>query len=507
MQTLEPDPTRQAQWLEHAPLYPVSQDPEMESFKEWMEEAKQAGQKVFVAGDYDCDGIMATSIMVSGLRAFGLEVGFYIPDRIKEGYGLHPRTVRLAHEKGYQIIVTVDNGIKAAEALELAKTLGMTTIVTDHHTIEEETDCDVLIHPARLEDEFSTLCGAGVAYECVRALGQATDYHLIMAAVASIADVMPVTKQTRRLIQHGLDRLNEKKEIHISSFIKDSHVTETTLAFQVVPKINAIGRLSNMANANNVVRYLLSEDPAEIMKLNAQIEQINERRKTISAQMSEQAMRQVDPGQPVNLIMSPGFHEGIIGLVAGNLMNQTGKPTIVAAKNVDGFKMSMRAPEGFDCMAFLNPFPSFSACGGHKQAAGFSVDLDDYEAFERFIRQRGAQYEWSAPLEKNEIEIDESQIQIEAIESLDALRPFGPGFEMPVFKISKPAIKNLYDFQNARHRRYTLQSGVCCMRFNQPRSEISKSVNRIQCFEGELQISEYRGRKQASFMIDKIVYD
>ncbi|EOS60671.1 single-stranded-DNA-specific exonuclease RecJ [Firmicutes bacterium M10-2] len=449
---------------------------------------------------------MATSIMVDGLRKYGLEVGFYIPDRIKEGYGLHPHIVQLAHDRGYKAIVTVDNGVKAKEALELARTLGMITIVTDHHTIEEEVECDILIHPSLLEEQFSTLCGAGIAYECMRVLGMDSNYQLMMASIASIADVMPVVLQTRRIIQHGLKLLNEQKEIHICKFIKDQHITETTVAFQVVPKINAIGRLSNMANANNVVRYMLSTDQNEIQKLNAQIEQINDRRKTISNQMSEQALRMVDATQPINLIMAPGFHEGIIGLVAGQLLDRTNKPTIVAAKNVDGYKMSMRAPKGFDCMEFLSAFPSFSAVGGHKQAAGFSVDLADYGAFERFVNQRGKSYIWEEEGEKAEVEIDPSEINVASIESLDVLRPFGPQFEMPTFLLKDPQIKNLYDFQNAKHRRYTLQNGACCMRFNQPFEEISKSVNKIKDFEGELQISEYRGRKQANFMIEKIVY-
>ena len=251
---------------------------------------------------------------------------------------------------------------------------------------------------------------------------------------------------------------------------------------------------------------MLSEDRDEIIKLAGQIEQINERRKVISAQMSDQALRMLDRRKAVHLIMSPGFHEGIIGLVAGKICNETNRPTIVAAKNVNGYKMSMRAPKGFDCLEFLKDFPSFSAIGGHTQVAGFSIDLADYASFERYVETRANTYEWREAEPDHELLIDESDINVAAIESLDILRPFGPGFEMPVMILENPSIKNLYDFQNARHRRYTLSSGACCMRFNQPGDEIQKSVNRIQSFEGELQVSEYRGRKQANFMIEKITY-
>ncbi len=189
LNTLEPDLEKQEKWLEHNELYSCSESAEMLSFREVIEQAKEEGQKIFVAG------IMATTIMVDGLRKFGCTVGFYIPDRIKEGYGLNTATIEQAYQKGYTILVTVDNGVKAQDALDLAASYGMTTIVTDHHTIEHEIDCDILIHPNYLEEQFSTLCGAGIAFECVRSLGADNSYHLLLAAIASVGDVLPVIKQ------------------------------------------------------------------------------------------------------------------------------------------------------------------------------------------------------------------------------------------------------------------------------------------------------------------------
>ena len=505
LQHLEPDPNKWQEWTEEKQLCPVSQCPQMQCLIEVLKQAKSENKKIFVAGDYDCDGIMATTIMVDGLRKYGIECGFYIPDRIREGYGLNERTVSLAHQKGYSILITVDNGVKAQPALELAHSLQMTTIVTDHHMIDEDVDCDILIHPTTLEPCFHTLCGAAIAYECIRALGVDTEYHLQLACVASVADVMQVTDETRALIQQGLISLNAKKEHHIIKFVTDTKLNEVSLGFQVAPKLNAIGRLSNMANVNNVVRYFLSEDENEICHVSSQIKEINDRRKHMSAQMCEFARHKVKSTDEIILICESSFHEGIIGLVAGDIMSNTNKPVIIGARNQNGYKMSMRAPNGFHCMEFLKPFPYFQSVGGHAQAAGFSVDLNDYEEFENFIHTRIKEYEWHLQ-EKETIEINPETIDTKAIESLDVLRPFGPGFENPVFEIKHPDIKSFFDIQNRKHRRYTLRTGLSCMRFNQPVREIEKSVNSISSFIGTLQINQYQGRKQANFIIDEIVY-
>ena len=204
LEFLEPDSSKWAYWTSKQLLNPVSESKCMESFQERILKAVSNREKVIVAGDYDCDGISATTIMVSGLRKLGLECGFYIPDRIKEGYGLSEATVMLAHKKGYSLILTVDNGIKSKPALALSKELGMDVIVTDHHTMDEEVNCDIVVHPDLMEPCFETLCGAGIAYECMRKLGVEDDYLLQLAGLASVSDMMVVKGQTRALIQNGL---------------------------------------------------------------------------------------------------------------------------------------------------------------------------------------------------------------------------------------------------------------------------------------------------------------
>lgn len=505
LEFLEPDSTKWAYWTSRQTLNPISESECIEKFKTRILNAVSNSEKVIVAGDYDCDGISATTIMVSGLRKLGLECGFYIPDRIKEGYGLSETTVKLAYKKGYSLIVTVDNGIKSAQALSLAKELGMDVIVTDHHTMDEEVNCDIVVHPMLMEPCFKTLCGAGIAYECMRVLDVDDDYLLQLAGLASISDMMVVKGQTRALIQNGLNLMNKTHEKHIFSLATDRELNEKSIGFQVVPKLNAIGRLSNLANANNVVRYFLAHDDESIYSLGQQITQINMIRKQMSDQMQKTALLKCKANEDIYIIEDTSFHEGIIGLVAGSLCSRFNKPCIVLAKNEQGYKASMRSPEGFNCMDFLGPYEHFVVFGGHENAAGFSLNLNEFDMFEDFIHTRIKEYTYSVKTKKTLI-IDDEELSLETIQSLDLLRPFGPGFDFPSFEIVHPKVKSLYDFQNHKHRKYTLESGLQCMRFNQSDSEYKKSVNSIYSFIGTVQINQYQGRKQVNFVIDEIVY-
>lgn len=504
LKKIEPDSSQWAQWLERKALYPCSQSEAMQQFRLMIETCKANEEKIFVAGDYDCDGIMATTILVDGLRRYGLEVGFYIPDRIREGYGLHPHIVRQVAKKGYACIVTVDNGVKAFEALNLAKELGLKTIVTDHHTIEQEVPCDCLVHPDTLESCFESECGAAIAYECCRVLHVDTSYSLELAAIASIGDVMQVTKQTRAIIQNGLQQLNLDHEKHLTAFVTDAKINETTVAFQIVPALNAVGRLSNLANVNNVVRYFLSKDLQIIASMQSQIKQINKQRKQMSDSMVKQALLKVNEADDFIMVSDPSFHEGIIGLVAGNLSNRFQKPCIIMTENQEGYKGSMRSPNGFNCMDFFSDFSLFDAFGGHAQAAGFSISIQNFSIFRDYVRKRMHTYVWELE-EIDSLMVDANQLSVSEIEGLDCLRPFGPGFECPLLEIKKPQIKSYIPIQNGKHGRYHLMNGLDCLNFNQSVQDRCRNVNQIESFIGKVQINQYRGQKKANFVIEKII--
>ena len=187
-----------------------------------------------------------------------IENGYYIPDRFKEGYGLSSHTVELAHAKGYSLIITVDNGVKAFDAIQKAKELGIDIIVTDHHQIDEEVPADIVVHPLYMEERFKYLSGAGVALELALNLIGENETHIALAAIALIGDVMPYWLETRIIIQKGIKLIQKGVLPSVSSLLrKDIEIDETAVAFQVVPKLNSIARMKDNSNVNTLVPFLL----------------------------------------------------------------------------------------------------------------------------------------------------------------------------------------------------------------------------------------------------------
>lgn len=481
-------PSPQATWSA------VSQSAAMQAFVQRVKQAKENQEKVFVAGDYDSDGICATSILVRGLRQYGLEVGFYIPDRVNEGYGLQVHTVEQVAQKGYSLIITCDNGVKAYPAIEKAKECGLDIIVTDHHTIESPLDCPY-VHPSVLEPAFAYLCGAGVAYECLRALGVDDGYSLALAAIATIGDLVPVLAQSRSIIQKGLAWINEHHPENIVLLADQPVLDETAVSFQIVPKLNAIGRLSHLGNVNNVVRYFLETEPLKRQVLAKQIREFNEMRKDISRQASFQAKAHCQSVGQVRLVSKLDLAEGVIGLVAGQLMNQTNQPVIVFSGN----KASMRSPEGFHCMDFLKDYDHFVACGGHARAAGFTVEnLDD---FTQWLAKH--HYTWQT-VEKPSIQVSQEELSESEVLSLDELRPFGPGYQLPALSIVEPEIVRSMDLKQGLHKKYELSSGLSCLYFSVPKEVSLLENQQIKRLTGRISWSFFRQQRQLSFLVDQV---
>ena len=221
--------------------------------------------------------------------------------------------------------------------------------------------------------------------------------------------------------------------------------------------------------------------------------------------MKETALSKCVSSEPVLIVQDPSFHEGIIGLVAGSLCSQFQKPVIIFAKNPEGYKASMRSPEGFNCIEFLNGFDDYDALGGHDQAAGFSLHLHAYDSFVDFVREKINTYSWQLE-KKPALCVQPEELTVSSLEDLDHLRPFGPGFSFPAIEVDATQIKSFYDFSNGKHRRYTLDSEWTCLYFNIPKSEQNKSVNAIRAFVGQPQMNYYRGTKRVNFVIDRILY-
>ncbi len=406
-------------------------------------DAKNHNEKIFVGGDYDADGICSTAIMKKTLDILHIPNGYYIPDRIKEGYGLSCNTVKLAYDKGYRVIITVDNGVKAHDALKLAHELGMYVIVTDHHVIEEEVEADIVVHPDYMEEQYSTLSGAGVALEISRNLIGNQDDLTVFACVAAIGDVMPLWRETRRIVSAGLSILQKGKPRSVCSLFQyGSEIDETSIAFQVVPKLNAVARMNDLSNVNTVVRFLLNENPSVISDYSKQIAQVNQARKNLSASMLKKAEKMVND-ESFLILYDESFHTGISGLVAGKIANTYHKPTIVLADHNELITGSARSVDGFNMYDFFQSFTYLKAFGGHEMAAGLSIDKNDLDRFQDEVRikMENLHFEYEEPVEKA-VRIDADDLSIENITGLSVLAPWPKDLIQPEFAVSDLQLEN-----------------------------------------------------------------
>ncbi len=414
---------------------------------ERLKTAQEKKEKVFVFGDYDADGICATSLMCRLLDKLSLTRGFYIPNRLKEGYGITSAYVHLAKEKGYQLIVTVDNGVSAYEALDEAEKLEIDVLVIDHHIRQEkERDPKYLIHPDLLEAEFADLCGAGCVLQLIRHMEMAEPKDWVLAMVATIGDMVSVFGENRNIIQKGLQILNKGLYPNIACLSKKTVFNESDIAFDIVPKLNTYGRLADRANAYDLVRYLLLEDTNSILYNAGKIEELNNERKKL---VSECVQSPHDFYQTANydIYVSEYYHEGIIGLLANRMMNEKHRPSLVFAKGRDLIKGSGRSMKGYDIFENISKYKDMlESFGGHEQACGLSLLPESWEAFlNRLEQEEAIAYEEEVD---TALAIEMGDLTLKNMRELEKIRPFGMGFFCPDFYLKELPVSDSIPLKN-----------------------------------------------------------
>lgn len=465
-------------------------------------QAKENNEKVFVGGDYDADGICATAIMKKTLDILGIENGFYIPDRFKEGYGLHPETVELAYEKGYTLILTVDNGVKALDAISKAKELGVDIIITDHHTISDELDV-LVVHPDYMEEEFQYLSGAGVALEISRHLVGNMDALNAIAGVAQVGDVMQLYAETRKLVKIAIESLKQHNPLPLFAlFSNKDNINHKAIAFDIVPKLNSVGRLNEYANVNTVPQFLISDNEVDIMKYATQITHVNELRKSLSKKEVDIANSFIK-NDKFHVVYDPSFHEGLCGLVAGRITQSTQKPTLVLSKHNDLLKGSARSIPGINLMDFFQDMPYIEQIGGHEMAAGLAIKEENYDQFYEIVQEKIASYQIDMEdIKPIAIHITPKDISLEAIMDLYRLEPMPKEISEIQFALEDFTIIDI--FQSPKVTKYILACDACeleaiCFSWkNLPKIEHPNTLI------GKLQINRWRDKVVAQMEIDDI---
>lgn len=483
-------------------------------------QAKENHEKVMVCGDYDCDGICSTTMMVKVLKLVGIDVEFQIPDRFSDGYGLNLAMVEYARHHQISVLITVDNGVKAHAALALAKEYQIEVIVTDHHTIEEEIASSLVVHPSLMEPAYKYLCGAGVVLQI--ALGifaqlkimhredMAYIQHLvdvyqdltIYAMVALIGDIMLPYQQTRAIIQHGLFFLSQKRQHFIYRLCEQpvTKLNDVTISFQVVPKINSAGRLDEGISTMELVQLLTSEDPIGLTKAVADLVELNKRRKQISLQQVNKAITMVDQ-DPIEVLADPSFHEGICGLIAGRLTHEFHKPCIVLKQEGALIKGSGRSVPGIHLFDILTNYDRFIAFGGHEQAVGLSLSLQDLSHFKQYVSQ---QFEKMYPdgfqQEKLAIAVDPALLELSMVENFEALYPLPKDMLEPLFAIPYQAFKLIFQKEKIQKWQSYQYPSLEIVHFQQLKLPVDPKY-----FIGKISIHVFRQKKSCQFLVEDVI--
>ena len=431
---------------------------DMQKAVDRINEAIENEERILVYGDYDADGITSTVLLVETLISMGANVSSYIPNRFEEGYGPNKEAFTKIIDSGITLIITVDNGIAGVEEVDLANELGCDVIVTDHHKIQDTIpNAYAIIHPEHPEGNypFKKLAGVGVAFKLAHALLEIfPDFLLDLVAIGTIADMVSITDENRIFVKQGLELINDDPRIGLKMLLElsgiDTKIDEQTVGFYIAPKLNSIGR---MDSAKLGLTFLMAEEPVTARALAEQIEQYNIQRKQVTEDIVKDVISKIENSEKKqkNVIMVSGeYHEGVLGIVASNIVEKYQKPVFIMNEKEGVLKGSARSIFDFNIYIAMNKISDlFLAFGGHTLAAGFSFEKSNFEKIEEFLDKEFEEFKQNNDLKANKnIDIVTSleDISYQFLNSLDALKPYGMDFEKPTVLIENAMVLNKTHF-------------------------------------------------------------
>ncbi|CUN42946.1 Single-stranded-DNA-specific exonuclease recJ [Turicibacter sanguinis] len=477
-------------------------------------EAIDEGQPILIYGDYDADGVTGTSILVRCLRELGALVDYYIPNRFYEGYGPNEDAFMQAIADGYQLVITVDNGIAGVDEAEILLEHGVDLIITDHHQVKETLPrAYAILHPELDENyPFHHLSGAGVALKVAEALLQEVipeDFYAI-AMLGTIGDVVPLIDENRSIVKRGLAALRETEIEGLNAMMElagteKSEATEVNVGFELCPRLNAPGRMDEAALS---VECLIAESEEEAKLIADQIESFNSERQKVTQKVLEEATKLVDAKtlakKKVVILYSPNWHEGILGIVAGRLAKQWQKAVFVVTDDHEGFlKGSARAVEGYHLFELLNECQDLiERFGGHALAAGITFAPENLQALEDKMNELLQEVEVTSSLQVD-LSLPLADLNISFVEQLSILAPFGEGNRPPVIELKNVYVKNVKPIGNKlQHLKFTLyqeKHSVDVIAFNQAPLAMYLTPDTLFSFVGEVKINEWNGNRSVQF--------
>lgn len=419
------------------------------------------GEKICVYGDYDVDGATSTSLLILFFRELGLNIDFYIPNRLTEGYSLNTQAIDILSLRGVKLIITVDNGIMAHKQVRHANTKNIDVIITDHHQVGETLpEALAIVNPQRKDCPypFKGICGAGVAYKFLIALRQKLrengffklrpepnlKHYLDLLAIATVADMVPLRDENRFFVKEGLKHLAQTERPGLKALLKVANLKNTIssfdLGFRLGPRINACGRLED---ASLGVHLLTSQDETEATKLATCLDQLNRERRSIEQNITEEAISKIlttfSPSTDAGIVVfEPTWHLGVVGIVASRIVERLHRPVFVLCQTENGeIKGSGRSVQGINLVAALHQCADLLlAFGGHEAAAGATLSAKNREKFVTRFNQAIAAQKPASEMQKTvsaDAELSLNDISFELLSELERLEPFGMGNSKPLF--------------------------------------------------------------------------
>jgi single-stranded-DNA-specific exonuclease len=430
------------------------------------------GENIVVYGDYDVDGMTSTAIMTWALELMGANVTYFIPSRFSDGYGPNLDNYQKLAADGMQLLVTVDNGVSGKNEVAWLMSQGIDVIITDHHELPADLPvATAIVHPRHPDGEypFGGLSGAGVAFKVASALlEEPADEVLDLAALGTVADVMSLTDENRIIVKQGLENLKLDPRPGLSALLAAagtqlSDIDSSTIGFTIAPRLNSLGRLED---ATTGVRLLLMDDDESAKTLAEHVNELNQKRQQLvnDITVAAQAQAQELSADPVLVVAGEGWHEGVLGIVASKLVEQTDKPTIVLTINDNEMKGSGRSVAAFDLFKALDGHRDLMTnFGGHASAAGMTIPTDNL-AMIRSVLKDEATKQALATAQKPKLQIaaqvTASDFTQQNFDNLQVLAPFGEGNPEPLFVVNVDNVDKVKTMSEGKHLRFTAQTAA-----------------------------------------------
>lgn len=430
--------------------------------------------KILIYGDYDVDGITSISVLKQFLNERGLEVDYHIPNRLNEGYGLKKETLEEISKKGYDLMITVDCGISAIEEVEYANSLGIRTIITDHHeALDEMPKAIAVINPKRKDNKypFRGLAGVGVVFKLIQAISirlelEEKEYlkYLDLVCVGTISDIVPLVDENRVIAKLGLKLVEVTRNIGLKELLnisKYKKVDSSTISFGLAPRINACGR---MGHAEEALKLFLTPNIMEAKMITKKLEEYNQERQNIEKRIFKEAEEKLQADEEAKrgsiVLASENWHHGVIGIVASKLTDLYYKPTVLLSIEGEEAKGSGRSILGFDLHnALCETSRYLEKYGGHEMAVGLTLKIKEFENFKAEFEKlvEASKVSDIVPIINIDGQLNEKEIKKEIAKEIELLQPFGEANKMPIILFKNLKIDSIRALSEGKHLKLTLK--------------------------------------------------